>query len=71
MKKLFVYMENKEFVIERVNEFNHSTKRFFITENGLFEGLEVYKPIISEYEIQFSDELIKKNGNNLFLEFGV
>jgi len=60
MKKLLVYMENEEFVIERVNEFNHAIKRFFISENGLFEGLEAYKPVMSEYDIQVSDELWTK-----------
>lgn len=60
MKKLLVYMENEEFVVERVNEFTHATKRFFATEDGLFEAIEVYKPVLSDYDIQISDELWAK-----------
>lgn len=57
MKKLRIYKENGEFVIERVNQFNHATKRFFISEEGLKEGLQVYKPVMEEYELEVSDEL--------------
>lgn len=57
MKKLRIYKENEEFVIERVNEFNHATKRKFISENGLLEGLLAYQPVIDEYELEVSDEL--------------
>lgn len=57
MKTLKVYKENGEYVIERVNEFNHATKRYFITEEGLKEGLDAYLPVISEYEIEISDDL--------------
>lgn len=57
MKTLKVYKENDEFVIERVNEFNHSTKRFFITEEGLKEGIDAYHAVIDEYEIQVVKEL--------------
>jgi len=60
MKKLLVYMENDEFVIEKVNEFNHATKRFFVTENGLLEGIKAYKPVLSDYDFQVSDELWAK-----------
>ncbi|ETI67258.1 hypothetical protein [Neobacillus vireti] len=58
MKKLKIYKDKDEFVIERVNQFNHSTKRFFISEQGLIEGLEVYTlKDISQYEIQASHEV--------------
>src|SRR5690606_18243294 len=57
---LLVYMENGEFVIERVNEFNHATKRFFITENGLLEGLQAYRDVLDEYELEVSDSLWSK-----------
>lgn len=57
MKKLKVYKENGEFVIERVNEFNHATKRRFITEEGLKDGLDAYHPVISEYEIEPSEDV--------------
>lgn len=54
MKILKIYKENCDYVIERVNEFNHSEKRFFATETGLKEGLDVYKPVMDEYEIEAS-----------------
>jgi len=57
MKKLLIYKENGEFVIERVNEFNHAFKRNFISEQGLLEGLQSYQPVIDEYELEVSDEL--------------
>ncbi|OUB38596.1 hypothetical protein BK708_00085 [Bacillus thuringiensis serovar yunnanensis] len=57
MKKLLIYKENDEFVIERVNEFNHAFKRFYISEQGLFEGLQSYRQVLSEYELEVSDEL--------------
>lgn len=57
MKKLVLFMENGEFVIERVNEFNHATKRYFITEEGFLEGLQAYHPVMDEYTLEVSDEL--------------
>jgi len=57
MKKLLIYKENGEFVIERVNEFNHAFKRNFISEQGLLEGLQSYQPVIDEHELEVSDEL--------------
>lgn len=57
MKKLLIYKENAEFVIERINEFNHAFKRSFISEQGLFEGLHSYQQVISEYELEVSEEL--------------
>ncbi len=33
MRKLKIYMKNGEFVIEHVNSFGHSTKRF-LSEEG-------------------------------------
>lgn len=58
MKKLQIYKENGEFVFERVNQFNDTTKRsFFISEEGLKEGLQAYQPVISEYELEVSEDL--------------
>lgn len=57
MKKLKIYKENGEFVIERVNQFNHATKRLFISEEGLKEGLQSYQMVIDEYELEVSEEL--------------
>lgn len=57
MKKLRIYKENGEFCIQRVNEFNHATKRYFITEDGLKEGLNAYLPVIEEYGIEASEDV--------------
>jgi hypothetical protein len=57
MKQLKIYKESGEYVIERVNEFNHTTKRFFATEEGLLGGLQAYQPVLSEYDIQVSEDL--------------
>ncbi|MED1712010.1 hypothetical protein P4V29_33880 [Bacillus thuringiensis] len=57
MKKLRIYKENGEFVIERVNQFDHATKRFFLSEEGLKEGLQAYKDVMDEYELEVSEEL--------------
>lgn len=57
MKKLLIYKQNGEFVIERVNEFNHAFKRAFISEQGLLEGLQSYRQVISEYQLDISEEL--------------
>lgn len=60
VKKLLIYKENDEFVIENVNSFNHSFKRRFISENGFYEGLQAYEPVIAEYQLEVSDELWSK-----------
>lgn len=57
MKKLLIYKENGEFVIERVNEFNHATKRYFVSEGGLKEGLDAYLPVIDEYQIEADEDV--------------
>jgi len=58
MKTLKIFKDYNEFVIERINEFNHSTKRRFISEQGLLEGLEAYSQAdLSQYDIQVSPEL--------------
>jgi len=57
VKTLKIYKENGEFVIEKINQFNHSTKRYFVTEEGLKEGLESYIPVMSEYEIEAVDDV--------------
>lgn len=60
MKKLLIYEQEGEFVIEHINSFNHSTKRFYVTENGLFEGLGAYKPVIDQYQLEVSETLWSK-----------
>lgn len=58
MKTKKIYKDKDEFVIQRVNQFNHSTKRIFINEQGLIEGLEAYSQFdLSQYDIQVSPEL--------------
>jgi hypothetical protein len=57
MKQLKIFKDSGEYVIERINEFNHSTKRSFITEEGLLDGLQAYQSVISEYDVQVSEEL--------------
>lgn len=57
MKKLSIYKENEKFVIERTDEFNHATKRFFTSEEGLKEGIQAYQPVLDEYELEVSEEL--------------
>lgn len=57
MKKLFIYRENGEFVIERVNQFNHATKRFFVSEEGLQEGIQAYSHVLDEYILQVAEDL--------------
>lgn len=56
-KKLKIYKENGEFVIERINEFNHATKRFFVTQDGLFDRLKTYGTGIADYQLDVSEEL--------------
>lgn len=46
-----------EFVIERVNEFNHATKRYFISEKGFKEGLMAYQRDIDDYVLEISKDL--------------
>ncbi|WP_240628763.1 hypothetical protein [Bacillus salacetis] len=57
MKKLHVYKEQGEFVIERINQFDHATKRTFLSEKGLFEGLQNYQDVLQEYDLDVSEEL--------------
>lgn len=60
MKKLLIYKENGEFVIERVNQFNHATKRYFSSDEGLLEGLQAYQDVMEEYELSVADDLWAK-----------
>lgn len=62
---LKVYLEDNEFVIERINPFNHSFKHKYITEDGLREGLESYIPIIEQMNIQVQQEVVLNDGGSL------
>ncbi|MEQ6378624.1 hypothetical protein RZN25_17600 [Bacillaceae bacterium S4-13-56] len=57
MKRLNIYKENDEFTLERINEFNHATKRVFLTEEGLLDALEIYIHVLDQYDLNVSDEL--------------
>lgn len=56
MKKLKIYKDNNEFIIEQINELNHSFKKKYITENGFFDALNAYKPVIEEYDLSIQQE---------------
>lgn len=57
MKTLKVYLQDNEFVIERINQFGTSFKRRFLTKQGLKEGLDAYNPVIHEYKIEISEDV--------------
>ncbi|PAQ15044.1 hypothetical protein CD798_08350 [Bacillaceae bacterium SAOS 7] len=57
MKKLLIYKDDQDFVIERVNQFNHSFQRKFISEQGLIEGLQSYELVMDEYELEVAEDL--------------
>lgn len=57
MKKILIYKYDNDFILERVNDFGHSWKRYFDSEKGLLEGLDAYRDIISEYNLDVSEDL--------------
>lgn len=57
MKKLLIYKENGEFVIENVDSTNHASKQNFLSEQDFLEGLQSYQQVIADYELEVSDEL--------------
>lgn len=56
-KILKIYKEDGDFVVERVNQFNWATKRSFMSEDGLREGLNAYWLVMDEYKLDVSEEL--------------
>jgi hypothetical protein len=56
-KGINIYKENGEYVAERINEFNHSSKRYFVTLEGLFEYLETVQGLNGQVELEVSEEL--------------
>ena len=56
MNKLRIIKEPSFFILERVNQFNHATRRFITSEAELIETLQAY-PDLSEYEIEVDAEL--------------
>lgn len=62
---LVIYIENNKFVLERITPFNHSFKQTYLTENGLREGLETFKPIIYQMDLRIQQNAKMKNGTSL------
>ena len=62
---LVIYIENDEFVIERITPFNHSFKQKYLTENGLREGLEAHKPIIYQMNLKVQQDAKMQDGMSL------
>lgn len=60
MKKLSIFKENDQFVIEHIDEFNHATKQYFSTENDLLKGLSGYQDVMSDYELDVTEDLWAK-----------
>jgi hypothetical protein len=57
MKQLKIYKDTDGYTIQRINEFGHSSRRVFFSEEGLLEGLDAYsQEQLSEYDIQVSGE---------------
>ena len=56
MKRLKIYKTDEgEFCLERINQFNHSSKRLFISEQGLLEALDDY-PSLRDYELEVEEQ---------------
>ncbi len=61
MKKLIIFKDNQDYVVQRTNEFGTKFEKRFVTEQGLEECLKDYKTnnVIDDYEIETSDDLWK------------
>lgn len=62
---LVIYIENNKFVLERITPFNHSFKQTYLTENGLREGLETFKPIIYQMDLKVQQDAKMQDGMSL------
>ncbi|NRD80164.1 hypothetical protein HPT25_22775 [Bacillus sp. BRMEA1] len=69
MKKLLIYKEDGEFIIERVNEFGTGFKNHFKTVDGLLGRLDIYQRTnkLEEYQLDVSEDL-RANVINLLNE---
>lgn len=58
--KLRIYEEKNQFVIERINQFNHSSKQFFDTDEEVKEALTHYvtSSELEKYDIEIEDNKI-------------
>lgn len=65
MSQLVVYLEDGEFIVEYINKFNHSTKRNFSSEDGLYEGIKAYQPIADQLDLKIQHGVTLKNGEAL------
>lgn len=57
MRTLKLYKEDDEFVVETINEFNHSWKHRYVTVKGLFDHLDSCAFAIRDWDIEASKEL--------------
>jgi len=66
-----IYKDNSKFIIEQINEFNHSIKEQYSTKNELCEAINAYKSVIEEYDlsIQPSEGLSKLVTNCLMSKY--
>ncbi|MFB4473735.1 hypothetical protein ACDI16_12495 [Oceanobacillus caeni] len=57
-KTLKIYKENDDYVMERINEFNHAFKKHY-SKAGLIEALQEYKVLgeLEKYDIQASNDV--------------
>lgn len=57
-KKMEVYKENEDYIIERTNEFNHAFKKRY-SKAGFIEALQHYKTHgkLEDYDIEASEEV--------------
>lgn len=62
---LVIYIENDKFIVERVTPFNHSFKKTYLTEDGLREGLESYRPIVYQMDLKVQQDAKMQNGTSL------
>ena len=55
-KTLKIYLEDDLYVIERINEFNHSFIHKY-SEEALFDALREYRCVIDQYNISYQQGL--------------
>ena len=55
-KTLNIYLEDDLYVIERINEFDHSVIHKY-SEEALFEALREYRCVIDQYNINYQEGL--------------
>lgn len=79
MSQLIVYLESDEFIVKHIDEFNESTTKKFLSEDGLHEGIKAYQLIADQLDLKIQQGVTLKNGeallwrvvNSLFDENGI